>query len=210
MKIIFDFDDVIFNTKRYKTKKLFPLLVKHGVSALVFKKSYEMRRSQESIYDLKLHLDELKRKHKLPVTTPSLFKEATSELATFLHKNILSYIKTLTPKDVGIITKGEETFQRAKLKGSGILKHVGGVTITEKGKQPLLRAYCKKHTKEVVMYVDNLHENFITSNVPKNLIQIELLPRKDSTKKENIHYKSLTMQALPSFLARMQKEGVQK
>jgi FMN phosphatase YigB (HAD superfamily) len=210
MKLILDFDDVVFDTKSFKTKRLFKSLIPVGLSAQYFKKHYARERIGRGAYIFSEHLQKIQRETGIPVSIPKILRKITKGAETFLNPHIVRLMKEVGKKHTVLVTQGEPLLQQAKIRGSSVHKLVSSVTIVGKGesKETALRAFCSKHKNEICYFIDDSFEHFILARTPKNLVQIFLPKPGDSAPKEVIEAGAV-IQISRRLLPRLSKERLE-
>lgn len=124
MKIIFDLDHTLFDTRAFK-RDIFHLLKKYGISEEAFRASYnEYVGARNLNYDLERHVLLLCKKYDIN------FSEIKAKIKDFLRASFTKYLRddalsvleTLQQREhqLILITKGYPKFQRIKIKQSGL------------------------------------------------------------------------------------------
>lgn len=151
MKVIFDFDDVIFNSKQFK-KNMFQILSKEGYTNAedvyaAFRKT-EVPFSLTSFLSDNIGIDSQDVRHRV-------YEEIMFSCSTCLHQDVVVIMNELTPAHYIIITHGEESFQKEKIArslGNTLTSHV---VVVPKSKAEAIEKFCKKYPDEQIIFVDD-------------------------------------------------------
>lgn len=147
MKYIFDFDETIFDTEKFKQKEIIKMTGRE----------YSKENWKEDIF-LAIKFLENNIHNNI-----SYYK--------YLVKDFLDFIKIHNKNDIYILTKGNKEFQKLKIKKSGADKLVKKFFIVEESKADILKDLCVKFKEEIVIFIDNEKVNFIVEDRPNNLKQ---------------------------------------
>lgn len=165
--IIFDFDDTLFDTNRFK-KDIFQILEKTGLKKDLLQKTY-LEVIEKDNYTFKKHLKEIRR---------SVSKLNTKEVSKSLHnllenkylfESVEINLKKLKERHkIILLTKGDVEFQNIKIKESGISKifNKKDIYIVAKDKLSIIK---KINLEEEVYFInDKKTENdLIKKEFPK-------------------------------------------
>lgn len=153
MKIFIDFDDVVFNTQRYKTdlKKIF---FRFGISADLFERLYfayppNSNNSSVKTYQLEKHLQVLRKK--VSFKKSELRKAVERFLADtkkYVFPDTVFFLNHFKKKQLFLISHGDRNFQRKKIQGSGLASYFQAVEITGRKKSLGLKKFLRKNQKE--------------------------------------------------------------
>lgn len=165
MKIFVDFDDVIFNAKRFK-EDLIHVFIKHGITRHEFENSYYTypKAAQEmgKYYNPKDQIRVLKKRNsidhkKLGKDIDKLMKD----LKPYVFSDVYKFLENFRKKDLFLITYGHEKFQLAKIRGAEIGRHFRRILISKDNKINIIREASKKYKfspKESVLLIDDRPE----------------------------------------------------
>lgn len=170
MKLIFDFDDTIFDTKRFKYEYFFKCLEKYGISSEKFEESYLAQRKKDKVYDLNTHLSELISKINPPITPNDVISNIKKDMQDYIFPEFKSVSNTYGKDNIFIITHGEINFQQLKIDASRIGDYVARVIIVGGSKQKEIEALCAKYSDEKLFFFDDKFEYVVMDNIPNNLI----------------------------------------
>lgn len=176
MKIIFDFDDTVFDTKKFKEEVLFNVFdgIGKNVDKDVVREEYVLYRKEEKVFKVDVFLENIINKYNLKgfVSLEDLYKKIQVGVKKCVIPEYEEIIKRYGKKNIVILTHGDEKFQNFKIGLSGIADIVEEVTVMEDSKEQYIIDYCTKHKTEKVYFVDDKIENFLSENLPRNLIQV--------------------------------------
>lgn len=170
MKIIFDFDHTLFDTKRFFLFFEKKFVEKFNLKKEIFEKSF--KKSKNNFYKPQKHFLLLSKKIKV-FSKKDFEKELFSLLKKyskkFLYPEVLEVLNKLK-KDFSLylISFGEKNFQMEKIKGSGIGKYFKKIIITSKrDKTPIIKKILQRDKKAV--FVDDDQETIkkVKENFPE-------------------------------------------
>lgn len=173
MKIIFDFDDVLFDTSLFK-KKVFEGLVFLGIQSNEIEsvyKDYQNSFDIEKIYKEIVAQKKLSFDEKVKESIASIMKNTPE----YLNQELLDLIDNLPKEDCFIVTTGDKHFQEQKIKSSGLSTHFleNHIIIVPGSKKEALTSLCAMYKNEVIIFIDDKEENI---EVAKSLISEKLIP----------------------------------
>ncbi|OGJ01450.1 hypothetical protein A3G98_00865 [Candidatus Nomurabacteria bacterium RIFCSPLOWO2_12_FULL_37_8] len=165
MKYIFDFDDVLFNTKQFK-QHIFSCLLKRGLSQRVTQAYYKKIREKEFslknfIMNLFLH-EQIKK-----IDVQNTYEEIMHECPNFVNQELLIVVRNSGTANCYIVTCGEKEFQKNKIKRSGIAHLFSKITIEPGSKKRTVEKICAKNKGERVFFIDNTANHFEDLNLDK-------------------------------------------
>jgi hypothetical protein len=176
MKIIFDFDDTVFDTKKFKEEVLFKIFEKidKSVDSRVVAKEYSKYRKDEQVFSMDVFLENIIKKYKLTdlVKLKDLYTTLEIGIKKCLIPDYEKIIRLFGKKNIVILTHGEEKFQKFKIELSGITGLVDDVVVVKDSKKDYIIGYCKTNKGHKVYFVDDKIENFLLNDLPKNLVQV--------------------------------------
>lgn len=180
MKIIFDFDDVLFSTKDFKDV-LFSGLEKFGVSSELLANYYFEHREHfinpRNFYYNFIHDNELDISSKeLDDVLNSLF----SGLKRFLNQELIDIVKKFGPENCFIISAGDSDFQMEKIKSCEIDELFGEIHIIGKDKNEVIEGLMSKFKGDEFIFIDDNKEN----------IENARLVSSKNARLNNVHYPS--------------------
>jgi FMN phosphatase YigB (HAD superfamily) len=165
MKIFLDFDDVIFNAKKFKLD-LIGVFLKNGISREEFDSSYYFitRKviGRKDYYDPKKQILVLRRKES--INQKKLKKDLDNfmeDLSCYVFKDFYAFLKLFRKSDLYLITFGHPKFQAKKINRSGIKKYFKKVIISRKDKVDDIMRIMKEDKfpdSEEVVFVEDYPE----------------------------------------------------
>ncbi len=151
MKVIFDFDDVIFNAKQFK-RELFWVLESHGyvdVSQL-----YEKARSSGEPFSLRAFIKAIDGTLSED-SFASLYETIIQKSKHLVNEEIFRLMKSLGKDNCYIVTNGVEEFQLDKIRRSIGEDSYREVIVVSGDKREAITMLCKRHGDEEVIFVDD-------------------------------------------------------
>lgn len=165
MKIFVDFDDVVFNAKRFK-EDLIHVFMRHGVTRRDFENSYYTysKKAQEigKYYNPKEQIEVLRKRNK--IDRGKLRRDIDKfmkNLKPYVFLDVYDFLKIFSKKDLFLITYGHEKFQLAKIRGAKISRFFRKIMISKDNKINIIREASKKYKfspKESVLLIDDRPE----------------------------------------------------
>lgn len=167
MKVIFDFDDVIFNAKEFKSA-IFQILEGKGYERV--QEKYEVMRGEGGAFSLKIFLRNVD-----PTLSfeeeESLYQQILGFSELLINQEVLNIIRCLEKDNCYIVSSGFDEFQKDKIRRCVGENLVSEIIVVEGNKGPIIEAICKRHEREDVIFVDDKLEHFgsIKMNECENL-----------------------------------------
>ena len=154
MKLIFDFDDVIFfNTLKIK-EGMYSCLEKVGVPRSITEEYYKETREKQ--FSLKNYLKELIVCQKIEgVSSEDVYEDIMKDCANFTNKEILEIVKNAGKESCYIITNGDEEFQFDKIKRAGVVDLFCEVIIVSGSKKEAIERICREFNDEKIIFIDD-------------------------------------------------------
>jgi FMN phosphatase YigB (HAD superfamily) len=184
MKIIFDFDDTIFDTNRFKQEKLFPCLLRYGITTLDFSRNYEQYRKDNPVYDIKEHLTKIAGQYNISIDINDIVQGMIKNLDEFIFPEYLNVIKKYGRENIFILTQGDNNFQRLKITKSKIDKKVEEIFTVEGTKAEKVKSLCTLWNNDAVLFFDNTLGNLDFEMSDHNLVRVFVGNVNDLTEKQ--------------------------
>lgn len=167
MKVIFDFDDVLFNGKKFKGT-MFKVLEDRGYENI--EKRYDSWRTSGqpfSLLDFITSLDTSLKDEEKEI----LYEEILSFSMDCVNKDIFTIMKELGKKHCYIVTNGIPEFQMGKIRRSVGLDSVQEIVVVSGSKANVVKEICERHKNEEIIFVDDkiLYLNDIKTEGCENL-----------------------------------------
>ncbi len=156
---IIDFDDTLFNTKRFKDARRAKLR-SLGISDEVCYSSYVLARKDaqgKMTYSDKAHAQCLGSYGFDTAEVFSLLESITKQAHTFLFTETINFLQILKQKqeEIVVLSLGEEEFQKRKIEASGIMPFVDTVFTVNTTKKDIIKQICKRHKKESIYFIND-------------------------------------------------------
>jgi hypothetical protein len=172
MQIFIDFDDVVFNSKKF-IDDYSDLFKKHKILKKYFKKfyyDYPQKHKNLRKYDPKKHLQRIAEELDLP--TGSLQRDIKSFIKNTRKYTFedLKYFKNIDSGCLYLISYSRTNFQKEKINNSGIKKYFKKIIITDFPKSKVMKEIIKTAGEGPVYFLDNRVEHI--ENVKKNIPRV--------------------------------------
>ena len=178
MKIFIDFDDVLFNTKKFK-KGCFEIFKKNGVPKKIFDECYYDPLDNRSIkvYDVTGHIDRICERVGL---SPSIFREEVdsfvADTSQYVFPDVFGVLEKFQKKELCIVSFSVTNFQKSKIAGSGVVKYFSGVKIVDVLKGAAVAEIIEKeklHNDKELYFIDDRTEQI--ESVKKACSQVKTI-----------------------------------
>jgi len=167
MKIFLDFDDVLFDTYRFK-QKLWAIFMSCGFSRKETEKaaediSSECFKEKGKIYSPLGHIRNLKKIRNFD--DRNLKKEIDgflAKLSGFVFADCRKFLESFPKNDLYLISYGHGNFQRKKIRGSGLFKYFKKIIIIDGNKVRKVAETAKKEGflgQKKIILIDDRPEN---------------------------------------------------
>jgi FMN phosphatase YigB (HAD superfamily) len=192
MKIFIDFDDVVFNTKKFISdyKKLFQ---KYGVTQKIFQENYygypqKGKGGKLKKYNPETHIKILEKK--MGIDLKNLEKEVENfvkKSKRYIFADAQKFLCKFKRKNLFLVSYGENSFQQKKIANSGVAQYFQKIIISDKLKAKEIENISKELQLEISnqdFFLDDRIEQI--ENVKKNYPQITtiLIKRKEGRYKD--------------------------
>lgn len=146
MKIFLDFDDVVFNTKKFKNdfRKMFIL---NGVPGKIFDNYYVDPLDTRAIKTFNPWLQIERINSEIEIDKEKLKKlvnEFISDMSPYVFNDFFDFVKSIKAKNICILSFGEREFQTKKILNSGVEKKIKEIIITENSKADEIALFVSK------------------------------------------------------------------
>ncbi len=160
MKIIFDFDDVLFDAYSFK-QKVFSGLTSYGIHTKDIEDLYKQHRkifNPRTVYKEAL---ENSSQNISEIELQKVLDELFSSIDTYIDRRMITLFESVGKDNCYIVTAGDEEFQKQKIKSSlgntGVdLDHIFFV---KEHKGDIVQTICKQYPNEKVVFVDDKKEH---------------------------------------------------
>ncbi len=179
MKLILDFDDVLFNAGDFK-KILFTRLEgyfenlstgKH-VSVADIQTRYDLERLKDTPFALKSFLKSIfEEVHESSLGVSIIYEEVMAQCHNCINDEVVAIVEKVGKKNCYIVTSGEREYQNDKIVRTGLGELVAQAIIVPGGKKEQIESLCRQFQDEEVIFVDDKNKYFtdIDMEVCKNL-----------------------------------------
>lgn len=153
MTIILDFDDVLFDTRKFKIC-LAEIFEKYKID---FHKYYNKAKEPQGAYSLKKHLLLVKKENK-KIDIKKIEKDINKiNFNAFLFPDAIKFLKKFKNHNLILLSWGEKKFQQTKIYGLGrnFVFLFDKVIIGPEEKAKVLRRILNLYTSKPVIFIDN-------------------------------------------------------
>lgn len=158
IKLIFDFDDVLFdNTKQFKTR-MYSCLEKNGVSRDIAEKYYKESRKQFSFKDYISYLLTISKITK--ISSNDIYNEVMDKCEEFINKDLLEIINKIGKHNCYIVSQGEKEFQLDKIQHSNINHLFSEINVVSESKKEMIERICSENQNSSIIFIDDKIEHF--------------------------------------------------
>lgn len=152
MKFIFDFDAVLFNTKKF-IENNYVCLEKIGIPEDIAKNYYKEIRGRT--FSLKNFISTLLERQKVEGKIEDIYEEMMQECPNLANFSLLKIVERLGKNNCFIVTKGDNDFQRDKIKRSNVAPLFCEIHVVSGSKKEIIEDICNKNKDEKVIFVDD-------------------------------------------------------
>jgi hypothetical protein len=150
MKVVLDFDDVIFNTNAFK-ELMFFYLAERGIRNA--KEAYEQMRQREEVFSVIRYLDELGIKEE---ERDEVYEGIMTPCVWLVNKEVIALMEQIGKENIFILSQGDEAFQREKIERAVGDKVLGShIAIVPESKTEELMRICEMYKDEDVIFADD-------------------------------------------------------
>ena len=167
MKLIVDFDDVLFNAAGLK-ETFFKALENKGIQSA--RDEYHFERKNDRPFSLKLFLKRICDEKGI-VDSDALYQEVMEVCKDLVNKELVEVLKEHGMHNCYIVTNGEEEFQKDKITRTGLESLVREVIVVPGAKKEVVEMLCAKYPTETIIFIDDKNKFFtdITMEACPNL-----------------------------------------
>lgn len=156
MKVVFDFDDVLFDARAFK-EKMFALLAGKGYAHV--ESVYSSMRSDAEPFSLDRLLERLVLDGSHD-EREGLYQEVLGACFGKANQELMKIIERIGKENCIILTQGVEKFQLEKIRRSVGIGHVGRIVVVPSGKGEAIEEICREFGDEDVIFVDDKEKFF--------------------------------------------------
>lgn len=179
MLIFLDFDDVLFNTKKFKDD-YFDLFKKRGVTRDIFEKFYydPLDKRVTKSYSPVTHIERVCKQLPLDYAGfEELIVQFIGDTRRYVFKDVVKFLKNFPKKELYLISFSKTNFQKLKIFNSGIAEYFSQVKIVDELKGNAIRKIIKnRDADEKIYFIDDRVEHLTDAKIKNpNIITIFLL-----------------------------------
>lgn len=179
MKFFLDFDDVIFNTRKFR-EDLLILYLKKGITRDEFEGTFidRSRKIENEIfvkYSLEKQLEKLEQLRGDLGNLPDKVKNFMSDLRRYVFKDFWAFSSRFGKDNVFIVSFGNTSFQRKKIQSSGVVSYISEYRIIDENKAFYIKekiANGDLSTKERVFLIDDRPEQLELAKKEMPILEI--------------------------------------
>lgn len=158
MKLIVDFDDVLFDVGTLK-EKFFTVLEARGIQNA--RDEYVFERKNDRPFSLRLFLKRICGVEGMSESEVEvMYQEIMSVCHDLRNVELLELFKENGKENCFIVTSGEEEFQLDKIKRTGADEYVSEVIVVPGTKKAIVESLCIRFTGEQVIFIDDKQKFF--------------------------------------------------
>ncbi len=156
MKLIFDFDDVLFNNTKQFKDHMYACLENAGISRIIVKTEYMQVRATGVPFSLKKFLETLNTKYNVgTINAADLYAEILYPAKNFLNQDLIAIAEKAGRENCYLVTNGEEEFQKDKIAQTGIAPLFAEVHIVPQGKKEVISEIYNEHKKDKFIFIED-------------------------------------------------------
>lgn len=178
MKLIIDFDDVLFDTETFK-ETFFNFLVRYKIFNA--RELYEEERksmrpfSLKSFIDTSLnHPDKEESLDKPAEVSKEAYEEIMDSCTLFSNQNMIALITEVGKQNCFIVTSGDKEFQEDKIVRTGMDTLCEEIYVVPGSKKEVVERLCGRFPSERIIFIDDKGKFFadIDMDICKNLTTV--------------------------------------
>lgn len=160
VKIIFDFDDTLFDTKKLK-ENVYSYLEKEGISKNKSKKYHKDIRSFDTSFSLKVFLYSIFKKEKKEIfNIEKIYQNILKTCSNLVNKDVLEIAKNIGKENCYIVTDGDEEFQKDKIRNAGINSMFSQIIVVQGSKKKIIEEICIENKDKKIIFIDDKKKFF--------------------------------------------------
>lgn len=165
MKLILDFDDVIFDTKSFKVT-IFSGLRSYGIDAEVMEKEYSNYRNSFNLFKFYKEVSLVSGVNMSQEDLQLCVDKVLEDVSNHKDERLINLIRDIGGDNCFILTAGEEEFQKRKIDVSGLLKIIPEqhIIVVNNSKKEILRDFCERYPDESIIFVDDTKRHIDDAN----------------------------------------------
>jgi FMN phosphatase YigB (HAD superfamily) len=162
MKIFIDFDDVIFNTRRFKAD-FQNIFSQFGITADIFVRNYynyppNKKGSSIETYILEKHLEKISQKFSFDrLALKRSIHNFLKDTRQYVFSDVENFLKKFSPSELFLISHGKQNFQRKKIKNTQLESYFSAIKISSGQKSQAICPLIKKGKERKFFLDDRVH-----------------------------------------------------
>jgi FMN phosphatase YigB (HAD superfamily) len=158
MKLIIDFDDVLFKVSNVKTA-LFAALKSHGVNNP--EEYYAEERKMGRPFSLKKFLAHVYQQENIfGISVEEMHEEIMSVCKDSVNTELVELVRTVGKENCYIVTSGDEEFQKDKIARAGLNDLIREIIVVPGSKKEAVQSLCGQYPNEEVIFIDDKNTFF--------------------------------------------------
>lgn len=157
MKLLVDFDDVLFDNAKLK-EKFFSVLESHGVKNP--RDHYTYERANDRPFSLKGFIARVCKEEGVSADVEAIYEEVMSVCGELRNERVISLMLDAGIESSYILTSGEEEFQHDKIARSRIGEHAHVIIVVPGSKAEEVERICQKFPNEDIIFADDKEKFF--------------------------------------------------
>lgn len=165
MKLILDFDDVLFNNTKQFKKHMFGCIEELGISRAVAEAYYKETRGTD--FSLKFFLSALFAREGIKIIVEDLYEKIMSKCEDFFNLEVLALARKMGKENCYLVTMGNGDFQKDKVERSGAENLFAKIYAMPGSKREAIEEICADNKHEKIIFVDDKERFFEDLNMDK-------------------------------------------
>jgi FMN phosphatase YigB (HAD superfamily) len=171
MKLILDFDDVLFKASGLK-ERIFSTLVDAGIQN--GQELYERERATGTPFSLRRFLYRVfEQNPTVRVDIDIMYERIMSECQNLINHELVEYLELIGKESCYIVTNGDQDFQQDKIARTELDQIVKQFVVVPGSKREAIEAICKQFGSEQVVFADDKSAFFSDLGDIPNLVTVE-------------------------------------
>lgn len=155
MKLVLDFDEVLFKTKDMR-EHFTQVLERKGVDRRMTELLYMKHRETGIPFSLKRFLWTVAvRTDMREVQEPHVYEEILKGCSKFVNKKLVEVVAPFSKENIIILTNGDKEYQMEKIKRSIGEDFAEEVIVVPGSKKEALQSICKEHPHEDIIFIED-------------------------------------------------------
>ncbi len=154
MKLLLDFDDTIFDNRKFKAY-FFKMLEDAGVPSGKATVYYSADREVHEVYSPQRFLNNLATQETLSKKPEAIYSEILEAVPQFVNEPVVGLVKKLGKEHCYIISQGQEEYQADKINNSGVKSLFKEIIIVPSSKKEAIENICREFPNEKIVFADD-------------------------------------------------------